>query len=205
MDAGQQLLAMLHQTAGHAHNAPDGGFDDQEPDVVDDDDGLEDGSEMVIDTAPLLGQNNVGHGVAGVSLDANIIPPPPPVPAMAAPQWPAGSPAWLAANQAQAPNAVPQQLVRFPADPQQLAQTIPNRGAEDDDDAMDVSPSRPNASTAPLGIRPFTPAGASGAASSSAAGPSTANLARGRPATPRVQFDGSDNGGGSSRSSPDIA
>ncbi|KAK3328076.1 hypothetical protein B0T19DRAFT_182611 [Cercophora scortea] len=65
--------------AGHVHH-PDGGFDEGEPDGADDDDGLEDGSEMVIDTQsqPLL----LAHRLPGlgVAMGGPIPPPPPPPP-----------------------------------------------------------------------------------------------------------------------------
>ncbi|KAK4446814.1 SCF E3 ubiquitin ligase complex F-box protein grrA [Podospora aff. communis PSN243] len=57
------------QAAAHAHNA-DGTFDDAEPDAVDDEDVLEDGSEMIIDTQPLL-QN--GQGASTAPLGGNPI------------------------------------------------------------------------------------------------------------------------------------
>ncbi|KAL2022404.1 hypothetical protein VTK56DRAFT_5471 [Thermocarpiscus australiensis] len=64
----------------HLQN-PDGGFDEAEVDAVDDDDGLEDGSEMVIDTQPLLHNHTAILGVAPTAVDG--IPPAPPVPPIA--------------------------------------------------------------------------------------------------------------------------
>ncbi|AEO63115.1 uncharacterized protein THITE_2107996 [Thermothielavioides terrestris NRRL 8126] len=46
-------------TAGFSHlQTNEGGFDDPEADAIDEDDGLEDGSEMVIDPQPLLNNQN---------------------------------------------------------------------------------------------------------------------------------------------------
>lgn len=58
---------------GH-HGVADAAFDEPERDVIDDDDGLDDGSEMMMDAPPV--QNDVAVG--GASLDASMIPPPPP-------------------------------------------------------------------------------------------------------------------------------
>jgi len=55
----------------HLHNA-DGTFDDVEADAGDDEDGLDDGTEMVIDTQPLLNHN------VGVQTGGDMVPPPPP-------------------------------------------------------------------------------------------------------------------------------
>lgn len=150
---------------GHAH--PDAGFDEQEGDVVDDDDGLDDGTEMVIDAAPLVEPN---PGVAGASLDASIIPPPPPPPSQVpSMMWPPQNQHWapgvLHANGTQSATGIGSQAPGFQS--------------PDVTDAMDVSPARPSASTAPLRLDGLTGA---------------AHL--------RDQMDGSDNGGGSSRSSP---
>lgn len=146
---------------GHAH--PDAGFDEQEGDVVDDDDGLDDGTEMVIDAAPLVGPN---PGAAGASLDASIIPPPPPAPSQVpSMMWQPQNHHWSIPNG-----------VQPPAGP---AVQAPGFQSPDVSDAMDMSPARPSASTAPL--RTDGPTGA---------------------AHPGDQMDGSDNGGGSSRSSP---
>lgn len=57
----------------HLHN-PGGGFDDVEADAGDDEDGLDDGTEMVIDTQPLLNHN------VGVQTGNDMAPPPPPPP-----------------------------------------------------------------------------------------------------------------------------
>jgi F-box and leucine-rich repeat protein GRR1 len=56
------------------------GFDDGDPDAIDEDDVPEDGSEMVIDTQPLLNQNNIGLGVDPTAVGAIPAPPPIPVP-----------------------------------------------------------------------------------------------------------------------------
>ncbi|KAK0727581.1 hypothetical protein B0T26DRAFT_638275 [Lasiosphaeria miniovina] len=63
----------------HLHNV-DNGFDDGEVDGVDDDDGLEDGSEMVIDTQPLLNPHTAGLGIPPGAPRA--IPIPPPIPTL---------------------------------------------------------------------------------------------------------------------------
>lgn len=60
----------------HGQGAPDAGYDEQERDVIDDDDGLDDGSEMMIDAPPAPND----PAVDGASLDASMIPPPPPAP-----------------------------------------------------------------------------------------------------------------------------
>jgi F-box and leucine-rich repeat protein GRR1 len=49
--------------------------DDADPDAIDDDDVPEDGSEMAIDTQPLLNHHNIGLNAPGT------IPAPPPIPA----------------------------------------------------------------------------------------------------------------------------
>lgn len=149
----------------HAHADP--GFDDQEGDVVDDDDGLDDGTEMVIDAAPLVGPNT---GAVGASLDASIIPPPPPAP----PQIP--STMWQPHNQHWAPAVPHVNGTHAAAGPGGQASVFQS---PDMTDAMDMSPARPSASAAPLRFD----------------GPTSA-------AHLRDQMDGSDNGGGSSRSSP---
>ena len=61
----------------HPHNQGGAAFDDAEPDVVDDDDGLEDGSEMAIDTQPILAPHP-GLGIEGQVSAAPPVPPPPP-------------------------------------------------------------------------------------------------------------------------------
>lgn len=150
---------------GHAH--PDAGFDEQEGDVVDDDDGLDDGTEMVIDAAPLVGPNT---GVAGASLDASIIPPPPPAPS----QVP--SMMWQPQNQPWAPGL---SLADGNQPAAAAAGQVPGYPGPEATDAMDMSPARPSASTAPLRLDGLTGA---------------AHL--------RDQVEDSENGGGSSRSSP---
>ncbi|KAL2146635.1 hypothetical protein VTI28DRAFT_3134 [Corynascus sepedonium] len=54
--------------------------DEGDPDALDDDDVPEDGSEMVIDTQPLLSHHNVGHGHNPAA--AGTIPVPPPIQAL---------------------------------------------------------------------------------------------------------------------------
>ncbi|KAK5656854.1 hypothetical protein OQA88_4402 [Cercophora sp. LCS_1] len=71
-------VTILDPTASHIHGV-DGGFDE---DAVDDEDVLDDGSEMIMDTQPLLHPHNHGHGASTAPLTGNPIlpPPPPPVP-----------------------------------------------------------------------------------------------------------------------------
>ncbi|KAK1753291.1 F-box domain-containing protein [Echria macrotheca] len=75
-NAGTNGVTVLDPAAAHAH--ADGAFDDVEPDVVDDEDVLEDGSEMIIDTQPLLPHEPVA---STAPLGGNpVLPPPPPPP-----------------------------------------------------------------------------------------------------------------------------
>ena len=150
------------------HNHGDGAFDDAEPDVVDDDDGLEDGSEMAIDTQAPVGQPTT----EGEALDAPPVPPPPP-------QFPNfAAPLILAAD-------VPQIGVVHNHSVLPGAPASGIQGYEDDEDedqAMDGTPSA-TASTAallPHGYEEHPPSRsrqASGAGSiPSQAGPSTASV-----------------------------
>ncbi|KAK0652782.1 hypothetical protein B0T16DRAFT_505470 [Cercophora newfieldiana] len=67
---GIDNVALLHPAAvPHVHNV-DGAFDDTEADAVDDEDVLEDGTEMIIDTQPLL-QN--GQGASTAPLGGNPV------------------------------------------------------------------------------------------------------------------------------------
>lgn len=59
----------------------DTGFDEGDPDALDDEDVLDGGTEMVIDTAPLLNNHNMGLGVNSTA--AGAIPVPPPIPTLA--------------------------------------------------------------------------------------------------------------------------
>lgn len=68
-------VAILDPATPHVH--ADGAFDDGDPDVVDDDDGLEDGSEMIIDTQPLL---HAGAGAPPAPFVSNPVHPPVPPP-----------------------------------------------------------------------------------------------------------------------------
>jgi hypothetical protein len=101
---------------------PDGTFDDAEADGVDDDDAL-DGSEMVIDAQPLLGQVQV-HG----GQHATAIPPPPPLHTL-----PGHNAVLMPVNPAGYIGPV-QQVVRFPEDPQAFAQIIQPRSLAWDDE-----------------------------------------------------------------------
>jgi hypothetical protein len=105
----------------------DGGFDDAEADVVDDDDALEDGSEMIIDTQPLLGQVQGGQ-------HATAPPPPPPLhgPTQQHPSLRPVNPGGYVGPV--------QQVVRFADDPLAFAQVIPPRdlGMHDEEDADDM-------------------------------------------------------------------
>lgn len=165
--------------AGHHHGGVDTGFDEQERDVIDDDDGLDDGSEMMIDGPPAQHDPAVG----GASLDASMIPPPPPAP----PQIPNHSYPWnhhglhnqgvhnfpaigggsQPANQpfhssSPLPNGVPflgGQLAGLDG----FATPTLSGQQSHFTDAMDATPTPPTASTAPTG-------------STQAAGPSTASI-----------------------------
>jgi len=188
----------------HPSNA-DGNFDDAEAEPIDDDDGLDDGSEMIIDTQPLLGPNNfAGAGTTG----NNQIPPPPPthhpmVGGVFVPPVPGFPP----------PN------VHFPDDIEAYTQYIPPAPASpetDDggDDAMDVSPvgsaAAASASTAPVGGRNGSHQSARNRTASAAgpsgahAGPSTASTqgasgpSRAREGTPYPGLDHTANGEASS-------
>lgn len=160
-------------------NPGEGPFDEGEPDVVDDDDGIEDGSEMAIDTQPLLGTNHpVGLGVGAPD-----------------PMGPQDQPEQAAQDHfpqlVDYQQAVPHQ-VRFHEDPMAFPQVIPSPGLESDDgadghDAMDISPadlSNPGASTAGLGSRGYQSHASSSRETSGAGrvaaeiGPSTTSLQR---------------------------
>ncbi|GAB1314755.1 SCF ubiquitin ligase complex subunit [Madurella fahalii] len=69
--------AAPHPGIPHLHTT-DGAFDETEADAVDDDDGLEDGSEMVIDTQPLLDNHGNSLGVFPIE-GLDTAPQPPPV------------------------------------------------------------------------------------------------------------------------------
>jgi len=155
---------------GHVEQAASGPFDDQEPDVVDDDDGLDDGSEMVLDPQPPVNHQHNGD----TSVDGPI--PPPPAP----PAEPV-NPAVIWTSQGLHPSPV-QQGVRFPTDPATLAQYIPSQGhapgLEDEEaDAMDVSLGRGDAIAISAPLRQGNPSVTS-FEPSFAAGPSTASIAR---------------------------
>ncbi|KAK3946641.1 hypothetical protein QBC32DRAFT_132289 [Pseudoneurospora amorphoporcata] len=79
---GTAVNPMQVTPPGH-HAAAAAFIDDGEPDAVDDDDGLEDGSEMVIDTQPMLHNHHVVMGgtafpIQGVASTEQLLPPPPP-------------------------------------------------------------------------------------------------------------------------------
>lgn len=163
----------------HTHNQGDGAFDDGEPDVVDDDDGLEDGSEMAIDTQPLLGPLP-GLGTGGHVPAAPPVPPPPP-------QLP-----FLSAHTHQHTGLT--QLGSGHSQPSLTGAMIPRilgPEEEDGDDAMDTSPlvaSTSDASIAALGPHRYptrqssTSRLASGARSVPVQpGPSTASVPGPRP------------------------
>ncbi|KAK0636110.1 hypothetical protein B0T17DRAFT_484632 [Bombardia bombarda] len=175
----ERLFADLQQTAGDpnitTHTAPhlgvivptglpqvtnpDGGFDDGDADVADDDYGLDDGSEMIIDTQPLLPHHNTGLGAPAGALGGEPLPPPPPPPPPPT-HTVNGDPFGYVGGH---PPYVPQH-VQFLDDPMVSAQTIPLRigdSEEDEDDedidAMEDSPSRPvleGASIASLARQP---------------------------------------------------
>lgn len=136
---------------GHGHGH-DTAFDEPERDALDDDDGLDDGTEMVIDPAPPA-QNN------GTSLDAIIIPPPPPPPPApfqnpnVAYQWNHESQPWFPADQ---PHSAPPVSNGFVFHTQ-------SGYAPHLTEPMDVTPAQTFASTATTGAV-------------SGVGPSTASL-----------------------------
>lgn len=165
----------------------DGNFDDGEPDVIDDDDGLEDGSEMAIDTQPLVGPGPA-PAASGPNLGAPPVPPPPP-------QMPFPPVAHHPQNESSAVSGnghLPEPPLDLPARrPRTLAVD-----ADDDTASTDVShagPSTAGASTAPLGLHGHVPhpgssdnsGQASGVGSvTSERGPSTASVQGQQPAMP---------------------
>lgn len=171
---------------GHGHDTT---FDEPERDALDDDDGLDDGTEMVIDAAPPA-QNN------GTSLDAIIIPPPPPPPPApyqnpnVAYQWNPESQPWFPAAQ---PHSAPPVSNGFAFQP--VSQYVPHSA-----EPMDLTPPH-NLNSIAFG----TPHGS---------GPSTASLTSTQNATRTTvrphPSHGPSNGngneqGGSSSSSPDAS
>ncbi len=200
--------ALQIDTDGSNNHVTEGNFDDQEVDGIDDDDGMDDGSEMVIDTQPLV---DADQAVGGPS---NLQPtvPGPPFPG-AFPQGNGYPPATIE------PGSFLDDLTAF----EQYIPPAPLSPESDvgADDAMDVSPVAPldsagggiGASTAPVGghhiyHHPLSSHMASGAGpSNAAAGPSTASM-QARPSqghthetiTPYNGVDGS--AGGSSSGSP---
>ena len=153
-----------------------GAFDEGEPDVVDDDDGL-DGSEMAIDAQPLLGNNppaNLGVIGMGGPIPGAIPPPPPP-------------PLVPASNTGNHPHVVPP--TPLDGNPNPFTGLVTPRVVERDDeafDAMDISftgPLNGVASTAGGGAHSHHTSRnrqASGAGPVPAdAGPSTASVALG--------------------------
>lgn len=162
---------MEAQSATPAGDGNDVAFDEPERDVIDDDDGLDDGSEMVIDTAP-LSQNN------GTSLDANIIPPPPPPPAMfhnpnVVYQWNPQTQPWYPTQQ-QAHSAPATNGLAFPTQSGFIAYSPAHPQLPD---AMDVSPVQPVPTAALSSVpgpvvatTPVHPAGSEGFAQASGSG-----------------------------------
>lgn len=133
----------------------DDGFDDA--DAADDDDGIDDGSEMVIDTQPLLNNHNTGPGAAPPAF--GVIPVPPPIP-------PTASQAHVDPNHfahAGGYHVFPTQ--QFGPAGNVIVQTTPQHHG---DDLMDLNVD-PSASAPGL-------AGSESAQSSPEAGPSTAAL-----------------------------
>lgn len=174
---------------GHGH---DTAFDEPERDALEDDDGLDDGTEMVIDTIPPV-QNN------GTSLDAIIIPPPPPPPPApfqnpnVAYQWNPESQPWYPTAQ---PHSAP--ASNSFAYPTQTGYALHSVGQAHPQltDAMDVTPTQTFASTASTGAI-------------HGAGPSTASLTAanrtsGQPHPSLGPSNGNEQGDSSS-SSPDIS
>ena len=121
------------EPAAHAQTLADGAFDDGEPDVVDDDDGLEDGSEMAIDTIPLMGPLH-SLGTDGQASAVPPIPPPPPQPSFLS-----GSVYQHTALSGDLPdgssNVIPPRVLGFDEE-------------EDGNEAMDLAPAGLSSSTA---------------------------------------------------------
>lgn len=156
--------------APHLHN-PGAGFDDVEADVGDDEDGLDDGTEMVIDTQPLL-----THTVGAQAGNDAVPPPPPPPPAPT--QGTTANPFGYVGGH---PPYVPQQvqfhngLPILPPNAQPQSQVH-----EDDDDDMDefilLGPANGGASTATLSSSNTVVGPGAGANQASAAGLSLVDI-----------------------------
>lgn len=132
---------------GHGHGH-DTAFDEPERDALEDDDVLDDGTEMVVDTTPPA-QNN------GASLDAIIIPPPPPPPPAlsqnpnVAYQWNPQSQPWYPGSQ---PHSAPASNgFTFPSQGTYLPHLGSQASPHLTEDAMDVTPLQTFASTASTG------------------------------------------------------
>jgi len=126
--------------------AADAPFDDGEPDTVDDEDVLEDGSEMIIDTQPLLNVHHNGQGASTAPLTGNPVYPPVPPHLVALPVSAQAQPMnpnmfnYVGGH----PPYVPQQ-VRF--DEVEAAEPLPNSPIEGYTvDPMDLSSPRPSTS-----------------------------------------------------------
>ncbi|KAL2168874.1 hypothetical protein VTG60DRAFT_6776 [Thermothelomyces hinnuleus] len=113
--------------------------DDGDPDGLDDDDVPEDGSEMVVDTQPLLNHHNIGHGHHPMAAGAiPVVPPPIPTMAQALPLG--GSTAPVANVEEQA-TTFPTPGVQSPPDTTAPGSSFPSGagevgGADEDDDVV---------------------------------------------------------------------
>lgn len=180
----------------HLHNT-DGAFDEGEADVVDDDDGLEDGSEMVIDTQPLLNNHATGLGLNPPPTGA-IAPPP------IAPQTPFS---YVAGHPPYVPERIPLagNQGAFGSQPLTLDGMLVDQGGN----RAGMGHHLGMASTASLGgpsplLHPSLAHAASSAEPSSgaAAGPSTSALHESR--APQATVDISSQPGQSGSPSPDV-
>jgi F-box and leucine-rich repeat protein GRR1 len=156
----------------HTHHHGDGAFDDAEPDVVDDDDGLEDGSEMAVDTQPLMGPLPVLATDGQASATPPVPPPPPQLPFLSAPSYRHDGVEIRHGQSGFASGVTPRVL---------------GLDEEDADDAMDTTPARPstsNAGAAPLGLHGFPAHQSSRSRQASGAGPVPAELG---PSTASIQ------------------
>ncbi|KAK3326143.1 hypothetical protein B0H66DRAFT_147851 [Apodospora peruviana] len=145
----------------HLHNPADSGFDDIEADGGDDDDGIDDGTEMVIDTQPLL---NHGPGAA-----AGLIPPPPPPPPAPAQHINANPFGYVGGHPPYVPHQVQFHEAQIAGGP-----PVPEHGDSDADDAMELvmlGPANAGASTAGLRVQP-----APAAQQASTAGPRSSDV-----------------------------
>jgi len=195
----------LQHGAVHVPGHPDSGFDDAEADAVDDDEGLEDGTEMAIDTQPLLGHhNNPNPGVASTVNGHNHALVPPPPPPVHGPEGPTGA---LFNYVDGHPPYVPHQI-RFHSDPVMYSQFVPQLlgqvGNHSRVDVMDVSRPSPSAagpSTAPVAGE-WSGASTASTAPLQGAGQQIPETSTPIPPTEQTGFPDTPNGSSSSSGAP---